>query len=64
VAFDYPDYHAVGDEWPKVDYANMAKVDRMVAVGLMRLASAEVPPRWNEENPGARKYAEAAKKLK
>jgi hypothetical protein len=64
VAFDYPDYHAVGDEWSKVDYANMAKVDRMVAVGLMRLASAEAPPKWNEENPGARKYAEAAKKLK
>jgi hypothetical protein len=64
VAFDYPDYHAVGDEWPKVDYPNMAKVDRMVAVGLMRLASDEAPPKWNESNPAARKYAEAAKKLK
>jgi Peptidase family M28 len=64
VAFDYPDYHAVGDEWPKVDYANMAKVDRMVAVGLMRLASDEAPPKWSEENAGARKYSEAAKKLK
>ncbi len=64
VAFDYPDYHAVGDEWPKVDYSNMAKVDRMVAVGLMRLASDEAPPKWNESNPAARKYADAAKKLK
>ena len=64
VAFEYPDYHAVGDEWPKIDYANMAKVDRMVAVGLIRLASDEAPPMWNEDYPAARKYADAAKKLK
>jgi hypothetical protein len=24
--FQYPDYHGVGDEWQKIDYANMAKV--------------------------------------
>jgi len=64
VAFDYPDYHGVGDEWPKVDYVNMAKVDRMVALGLLHLASDAPPPKWNESNPGARKYAEAARKLK
>ena len=63
VAFDFPDYHRVGDEWPKIDYANMAKVDRMVALGLMRLASDEAPPKWNESNPAARKYLEAARKL-
>src|SRR5262249_44498112 len=33
VAFQYPDYHKVGDHWPKLDYANMARVDRMVALG-------------------------------
>jgi len=64
VAFEFPDYHGVGDEWPKIDYENMAKVDRMVAVGLLRLASGEAPPQWNEANPAARKYAEAARKLK
>ncbi len=63
VAFDFPDYHGVGDEWPKIDYPNMQKVDRMVAVGLMRLASDEPPPRWNAANPAARKYLEAAQKL-
>ena len=29
VAFSYPDYHGAADHWDKVDYANMAKVDRM-----------------------------------
>ena len=63
VAFDYPDYHGVGDEWPKVDYANMAKVDRTVALGLLHLASDAPPPKWNATNPSAAKYAGAAKKL-
>lgn len=63
VAFDYPDYHQVGDEWPKVDYANMAKVDRTVALGLLHLASDAAPPKWNASNPAAAKYVEAAKKL-
>src|SRR5437879_6359589 len=26
VAFDFPDYHKVTDEWRKIDYDNMAKV--------------------------------------
>lgn len=63
VAFDYPDYHGMGDHWEKVDYANMAKVDRAVAAGLMQLASDAPPPKWSESNPLAKKYLEAAKKL-
>jgi Zn-dependent M28 family amino/carboxypeptidase len=63
VAFDYPDYHGVGDEWPKVDYENMAKVDRMVALGLLHMASDAAPPKWNSTNPSAAKYVDAAKKL-
>lgn len=63
VAFDYPDYHGMGDHWEKIDFDNMAKVDRAVAAGLLRLASDEPPPRWNESNSAAKKYAEAAKKL-
>ena len=63
VAFDYPDYHKVGDHWEKVDYANMAKVDRAVALALLHVASDAPPPKWNEENPKAKKYVEAAKKL-
>ena len=44
VAFDYPDYHGVGDEWPKVDYENMAKVDRMVALGVWNIANSAKAP--------------------
>jgi len=63
VAFDYPDYHKAGDHWEKIDYANMAKVDRAVALALMQVASDAPPPKWNEANPKAKKYVEAAKKL-
>ncbi len=63
VAFDYPDYHKAGDHWEKVDYANMARVDRAVALALLHLASDAPPPKWNESNPKAKKYADAAKKL-
>lgn len=63
VAFNYPDYHGTGDRWEKIDYENMAKVDRMVAIALLRIASEAPPPAWNESNAAARKYAGAARKL-
>jgi hypothetical protein len=63
VAFDYPDYHQVGDEWQKIDYANMAKIDDAVALAVLRLASDAPPPRWNESTAAAKRYVEAAKKL-
>ena len=56
VAYEFPDYHAVGDEWPKIDYANMAKVDRAVALGLVMLASSDEAPRWNAANPKAARF--------
>ncbi|HEX5430504.1 MAG TPA: M28 family peptidase [Bryobacteraceae bacterium] len=46
VAADFPDYHRVGDEWQKIDYENMAKVDRAIALGLLQLASGAPPPKW------------------
>jgi Zn-dependent M28 family amino/carboxypeptidase len=58
VAFDYPDYHGVGDEWTKIDYNNMAKVDRMVAVALLRLANSARAPEWSATNPLAARYLE------
>ena len=51
VAFDYPDYHGLGDEWQKIDYENMAKVDRMVLLALLDIANADQPPTWNAQNP-------------
>ena len=58
VAFVYPDYHRPSDEWQKIDYENMAAVDRAVALGLIRLANAAEAPHWNTANPEARHYAD------
>ena len=63
VTYEFPDYHAVGDEWQKIDYDNMAKVDHAVGIATLRLAQAITPPRWNEAYPAAKPYAQAAKKL-
>jgi Zn-dependent M28 family amino/carboxypeptidase len=63
VAFDFPDYHKVSDSWDKIDYDNMTAVDRAVALGLLRLASDEAPPKWNAEYPPARRYVEAGRRL-
>jgi hypothetical protein len=56
VAFEFPDYHAVGDEWQKIDYVNMAKVDRAVALGLVMLAESDQAPRWNAGNPRTARF--------
>jgi Peptidase family M28 len=61
VAFDYPDYHAVGDEWQKIDYDNMAKVDRAIALSMFLMADSEQPVRWNEGNPKTAPYVKASK---
>jgi hypothetical protein len=63
VTYDFPDYHAVGDEWQKIDYDNMAKVDQAVGIATLRLAQALTPPHWNEAYSAAKPYAEAAKTL-
>ena len=61
VALDFPDYHKVSDEWQKINYDNMAKVDRMLALGLMMVADNPVPPKWNESNSKTEKYVKAWK---
>jgi hypothetical protein len=60
VAFEYPDYHAMGDKWEKIDYANMAKVDRGVAAGIVRLADEPDAPRWSDAK-GAAIYRDAGR---
>ncbi|MCB8933091.1 MAG: M28 family peptidase [Fimbriimonadaceae bacterium] len=60
--FIFPDYHKVSDHWDKVDFENMAVVDRMVALGLMALADSTQVPHWSE-NPRAARYREAWKGL-
>ncbi|MBV8858374.1 MAG: M28 family peptidase [Acidobacteria bacterium] len=63
VSFDFPDYHAVGDEWQKIDFENMARVVRTVGRALLALADSPQEPRWNEQNPKAAPYIQAWKKL-
>jgi len=63
VTYEFPDYHAVGDEWQKIDYDNMAKVDQAVGIATLRLAQSLTVPHWDESVPAAKPYAEAAKKL-
>ena len=63
VAYVYPDYHRASDHWDKIDYQNMAGVDRLVALALVTIANNPQPPRWNAANPKAARYLEAWKKL-
>lgn len=60
-AFEYPDYHGAGDHWDKIDYDNMAKVDRMVALAVVMIAENPQEPKWNEANPRAERYVKAWK---
>jgi Zn-dependent M28 family amino/carboxypeptidase len=62
VAYHYPDYHGLGDHWDKVDFPNMARVDRMLALGILILANDQERPTWNASNPRAAPFARAAKK--
>jgi hypothetical protein len=57
VTAEFPDYHAVGDEWRKIDYDNMARVDRMFALGLLMIADNPQAPKWNADKAG--RYAKA-----
>ena len=61
VAFEYPDYHGLGDEWQKIDYDNMAKVGRMVAAALIMVANADEPVHWNDKNAKAAGFVKASK---
>ena len=54
----------MGDEWQKIDYDNMAKVDRAIALAMFLMADSEQPVRWNEANPKAAPYIKAGKQLR
>jgi hypothetical protein len=56
VAYAFPDYHGAGDHWDKIDYENMAAVDRTVALAIWKIANGTNTPKWNAQNPKAAKY--------
>jgi hypothetical protein len=55
VAYEFPDYHATGDVWQKIDYGNMAKIDRMIALATINLADSPIAPQWIPKNRFARR---------
>ncbi len=59
VGYVFPDYHKPGDEWQKIDYENMAKVDRAVALAVYRVADAAQDPHWNTSDPKTERYVKA-----
>lgn len=59
VAFVYPDYHQPGDHWDKIDYENMARVNRMIGLSLVTIANNPEAPKWNATNPKTAKYVKA-----
>lgn len=63
VAFVYPDYHQPGDHWEKIDYANMARTNRMIARALITIADNPDAPKWNEANPKTARYVQAWRAL-
>ena len=56
VAYAFPDYHGAGDHWDKIDYENMAAVDRAAALAIWSIANSSNTPKWNAQNPKASKY--------
>lgn len=60
VTYQFPDYHKKEDEWPKIDFANHAKVTRTIAQGLWRMATAEEKVTWNEAEPKTAPFRKAA----
>ncbi|HYP27033.1 MAG TPA: M28 family peptidase [Blastocatellia bacterium] len=59
VSYNFPDYHGVGDHWEKIDYVNMEKINRLIALGLLMIANNKEEPKWNEANPSAARYLKA-----
>jgi hypothetical protein len=60
VAFEFPDYHGLGDHWDKIDYDNMARVNRTVATAVWLIAERTEAPEWHVLSQ-TEKYREARK---
>ena len=63
VTYVFSDYHQPGDEWPKLDYGNMARVDRAIALAAYGLADSIEAPRWNARNGKTEAYRKAREGL-
>jgi Zn-dependent M28 family amino/carboxypeptidase len=61
--FSFEEYHQPGDNPERIDYENMARVTRMLALGLFGLSTAEGVPRWNREIERTAPFIEAWQNL-
>ncbi|HEV8043114.1 MAG TPA: M28 family peptidase [Bryobacteraceae bacterium] len=59
VGYVFPDYHKPGDEWQKLDYDNLAKVDVTVALAVFRVANSLNTPEWKKDIPNTERYIKA-----
>jgi hypothetical protein len=62
VAYNFPDYHKAGDEWQKLDYENLAKVVRAIALVAIDIANNPQAPQWNASNPKVEQFVKAREK--
>jgi len=58
VGYMFPDYHRPADEWPKLDYNNLAIVDRTVALAVYQVADSTDTPQW-KDIPATQRYIKA-----
>lgn len=56
--FSFQDYHAPGDEWPKLDYDNMQRATRIAALAALRMAESDTAPQWDLNDPTAKRFAD------
>ena len=59
-AFEFPDYHGLKDEWPKIDYPSMATLNQVVATVIWEVADDTAVPRWNGKIAQTEKFRNAA----
>jgi hypothetical protein len=60
-AFEFPDYHGLKDEWPKIDYENLAVVNEVVGTVLWKIADDRTVPLWNASLPKTDIFRKAAR---
>ncbi len=58
-ALDFPDYHRTSDEWPKLDYDNMASLGRGLSLAIRDVADRTDSPIWNDQSKKTEAYRNA-----
>ena len=59
-AFEFPDYHGLKDEWPKIDYVSMSTLDQIVGTVAWKVADEKKVPEWNDDIAATAKFRKAA----